>query len=96
MVYAAWVWQDAKVLEVGAPYSQCILSDVLGLNDAADAKTTVIMTKHLTEIEAKRAGSDLVSVSADPMVWDILEANLAKYKVPTVSKSALQRSKPNT
>eukprot|EP00435_Cladocopium_sp_Y103_P058745 s761_g20.t1 len=30
--------------------------------------------------EEKTAGSALVSVDADPMVWDILEANLAKHK----------------
>lgn len=68
LVHAMWVHPGAKVLEIGARYGQttCQLSTLLGLTGADGTNN--------------ETGAKLVSVDADPDVWDILEANLAEHK----------------
>ena len=87
-----------KCLEVGARYghASCQLAKVLGLNG--------------THGDAQ--GAKQVSVDADPLVWDILEKNLAdhecdvqvvrgtigskSYKLCLRKRIAVQRAKSNT
>eukprot|EP00435_Cladocopium_sp_Y103_P023460 s3915_g5.t1 len=68
LVHAAWVHPGAKVLEVGARYGQttCQLSALLGLTGADGTN--------------QETGAKLVSVDADPEIWEILETNLAEHK----------------
>ena len=65
-VFTLWLRPGAKVLEVGARYghASCQLAKVLGLNG--------------THGDAQ--GAKQVSVDADPLVWDILEKNLADHE----------------
>ena len=65
-VFTLWLRPGAKVLEVGARYghSSCQLAKVLGL----------------TGTHGDAQGAKQVSVDADPLVWDILEKNLADHE----------------
>eukprot|EP00435_Cladocopium_sp_Y103_P049876 s1077_g15.t1 len=67
LVQAIWLRPGSKVLEVGARYGQatCQMARLLGTGtDGINPET----------------GARLVSVDADPVVWDLLEANLARHK----------------
>ena len=65
-VFTLWLRPGAKVLEVGARYghSSCQLAKVLGL----------------TGTHGDAQGAKQASVDADPLVWDILEKNLADHE----------------
>ena len=65
-VFTLWLRPGAKVLEVGARYghSSCQLAKVLGL----------------TGTHGDAQGAKQVSVDADPLVWGILEKNLADHE----------------
>lgn len=67
LVQAMWLRPDAKVLEVGARYGQatCQMAKLLGTG---------------TDGINQETGARLVSADADPVVWDLLEANLAKHE----------------
>ena len=65
-VFTLWLRPGAKVLEVGARYghSSCQLAKVVGL----------------TGTHGDAQGAKQVSVDADPLVWGILEKNLADHE----------------
>ena len=71
-VFTMWLRPGAKVLEVGARYghASCQLAKVLGLTGTHGT--------HGTHGDAQ--GAKQVSVDADPLVWDILEKNLADHE----------------